>query len=48
MRKLKSIVNVHNLIGKGLFACAIGILGFMLGGPLLASAGSVQDCVQNL
>ena len=36
MKNLEKVVATYNLVSKGLFACAIGIIGFMLGGLLLA------------
>ncbi len=43
--KLKNSVHIYNLLGKGLFTCAVGILGLMLGGPLLAAVGLVVGII---
>jgi hypothetical protein len=45
MQKLEKAINTYNLLAKGLFACAIGSIGFMLGGPMLAAAGILVGIV---
>lgn len=43
--KLKKAIHIYNFLGKGLFACAIGCLGLMLGGPLLAAIGIIAGII---
>jgi len=38
-KKAKIIVEIYGLIGKALCASAGGIIGFILGGPLVAVPG---------
>ena len=38
-KKVKKAVELYGLIGKALCACAGGIVGFVLGGPILALSG---------
>lgn len=38
-KKTKKAIFTYGLIGKALCACAGGILGFVVGGPLLALPG---------
>jgi hypothetical protein len=35
-KKLNTSLEVYGLIGKSIFACAGGIVGFIAGGPFLA------------
>jgi hypothetical protein len=38
-KKIKKILKIYGFLGKSLCACAGGIIGFILGGPLLAFSG---------
>ena len=43
--KLRKAIHTYNLLGKWLFACAIGSLGFMLGGLLTAAVGVIAGVI---
>ncbi|MES2121301.1 MAG: hypothetical protein V4492_00815 [Chlamydiota bacterium] len=38
-RKTKKAIKTYGMIGKALCACAGGIVGFVLGGPIFAIPG---------
>lgn len=39
MKKNKKIIKIYNLLGEAFCACAGGIVGFVIGGPILGLAG---------
>ena len=43
--KTKKAIQIYNLLGKGLFTCAVGIIGLQLGGPLLAAIGILAGII---
>jgi hypothetical protein len=39
MKKNKKIIKCYNILGEAFCACAGGIVGFVIGGPILGLAG---------
>lgn len=39
-KKVQKSLKIYGIIGKALCACAGGIVGFVLGGPLVAVVGT--------